>query len=225
MEIKQFTVYMSIQNYSSLTMKKPNFWEKAKFELTKKDKQLGKIIKNYPRDFLFSKSDPFYTLARAIVGQQISVKAAQAVWEKFETKIKVVNSENTLKLHHMSFKSCGLSKQKIKYLKSLATAFANDELQIVYSKSASDDEIIEKLIKVKGIGKWTAQMFLIFNLCRPDVFPEDDLGLIKGICVCYDLEYPITKEDAIKMSQKWKPWRSVATWYFWRSLDPIPVEY
>ena len=206
-------------------MKKPHFWEKAKVELIRKDKQLGEIIKAYPEDFLFSKSDPFYTLSRAIVGQQISVKAAQAVWERFEKKIKIVNPKNTLNLHHMSFKSCGLSKQKIKYLKSLASAFINKELNILGSTTASDEEIIEKLIKVKGIGKWTAQMFLIFNLCKPDVFPEDDLGLIKGICVCYKLKYPIKKEVAIKMSQKWKPWRSVATWYFWRSLDPIPVEY
>ncbi len=206
-------------------MKKPYFWEKAKSELIRIDKQLGKIIKTYPNDFLFTKSDPFYTLARAIVGQQISVKAAQAVWERFEKKIKIVTPKNTLALHYMSFKSCGLSKQKIKYLKSLASAFINKELSILRSKTASDEEIIEKLIKVKGIGKWTAQMFLIFNLCKPDVFPEDDLGLIKGICVCYNLKYPIKKEVAIKMSQKWKPWRSVATWYFWRSLDPIPVEY
>ena len=206
-------------------MKKPHFWDKAKLELTKKDKKLGKIIKTYPKDFLFTRSDPFYTLARAIVGQQISVKAAQAVWNKFERKIKTVNPKNTLRMHHMSFKSCGLSRQKVKYIKSLASAFINDELKILNSKSASDDEIIESLIKVKGIGRWTAQMFLIFNLCRPDVFPEDDLGLIKGICICYDIEYPITKENAIKISRRWKPWRSVATWYFWRSLDPIPVEY
>ena len=206
-------------------MKKPHFWEKEKVELIKKDKQLGEIIKTYPEDFLFSKSDPFYTLSRAIVGQQISVKAAQAVWERFEKKIIIVNPKNTLNMHYMSFKSCGLSKQKIKYLKSLATAFINKELKILESKTASDDEIVEQLIKVKGIGKWTAQMFLIFNLCKPDVFPEDDLGLIKGICVCYNLKYPIKKETAIKMSKKWKPWRSVATWYFWRSLDPIPVEY
>ena len=206
-------------------MKKPHFWEKAKVELIRKDRQLGEIIKAYPEDFLFSKSDPFYTLSRAIVGQQISVKAAQAVWERFEKKIIIVNPKNTLNMHYMSFKSCGLSKQKIKYLKSLATAFVNKELKILKSKTASDDEIVEQLIKVKGIGKWTAQMFLIFNLCKPDVFPEDDLGLIKGICVCYNLKYPIKKETAIKMSQKWKPWRSVATWYFWRSLDPIPVEY
>ena len=206
-------------------MKKPHFWEKAKAELIKKDVRLGRIIKTYPKDFLFSKSDPFYTLSRAIVGQQISVKAAQAIWEKLEKKIKIINPKNTLRTHHMSLKSCGLSKQKIKYLKSLATAFINNELKILDSKTAKDKEIIEELTKVKGIGKWTAQMFLIFNLCRPDVFPDDDLGLIKGICVCYNLKYPITKENAIKMSQKWKPWRSVATWYFWRSLDPIPVEY
>ena len=206
-------------------MKKPHFWEKAKVDLVNKDRRLGKIIKLYPKDFLFTKSDPFYTLARAIVGQQISVKAAQAVWERFEKKIKIVTPKNTLTMHHMSFKSCGLSRQKIRYLKSLSVAFMNKDLEILKSKSASDNEIINELIKVKGIGKWTAQMFLIFNLCKPDIFPEDDLGLIKAICICYDLKYPIKKEEAIKMSEKWKPWRSVATWYFWRSLDPIPVEY
>ena len=206
-------------------MKKPHFWEKAKTELIKKDKRLGAIIKTYPRDFLFTKSDPFYTLSRAIIGQQISVKAAQAVWERFEKKIKIVNPQKTLEMHHMSFKSCGLSKQKIKYLRSLATAFVNNDLKIIYSKNASDNEIIGKLITVKGIGRWTAEMFLIFNLCRPDIFPVDDLGLIKGICKCYNFEYPLKKEEAIKLSLKWKPWRSVATWYFWRSLDPIPVEY
>ncbi len=225
MEIKQFTIYMSIQNYNTQTMKKPHFWEKAKAQLIKKDARLGKIIKSYPRDFLFTKSDPYYTLARAIVGQQISVKAAQAVWNRFEKKIESVTPNNTLSMHYMSLKSCGLSRQKIKYLRSLASAFISKELQILKSKSATDNEIIDKLIKVKGIGRWTAQMFLIFNLCRPDVFPEDDLGLLKGICICYNLEYPISKEYAVKISQKWKPWRSVATWYFWRSLDPIPVEY
>ena len=89
----------------------------------------------------------------------------------------------------------------------------------------TDEEIINELIEIKGIGRWTAEMFLIFNLCRPDIFPADDLGVIKGICICYNIVYPITKERAIKMSEKWKPYRSVATWYFWRSLDPIPVEY
>ena len=206
-------------------MKKPVFWEKAKKELIKKDKQLGKIIKNYPKDFLFSKSDPFYTLSRSIVGQQISVKAAQAVWNRLEKKIRIVNPKIIRDTHYMTMKSCGLSKQKIEYLNSLAIAFLKKDVNPYAWKKMSDDLIIQELIKIKGIGRWTAEMYLIFNLCRPDVFPLDDVGLIKGICNCYNLQYPISREHAIKLSKNWKPWRSVATWYFWRSLDPIPVEY
>ena len=206
-------------------MKKPIFWEKAKKVLIKKDKRLGTIIKNYPKDFLFSKSDPFYTLARSIIGQQISVKAAQAVWERYEKKIEKVNPKNTLNMHFMTLKSCGLSRQKISYLKALSVCFIEKKINPNKWSKYSDEEIISELIKIKGIGRWTAEMYLIFNLCRPDIFPVDDLGLIKGICNCYNIKYPITKEHAIKLSQNWKPYRSVATWYFWRSLDPIPVEY
>ena len=125
----------------------------------------------------------------------------------------------------MKLKSCGLSKQKITYLKNLSDAFIENKIKPKDWKSLDDEKIIEQLIQIKGIGRWTAEMFLIFNLCRPDIFPADDLGVIKGICVCYSLKYPISKKHAIKMSEKWKPYRSVATWYFWRSLDPIPVEY
>ncbi len=206
-------------------MKKPFFWEKAKKDLIKKDKKLGRIIKNYPKDFLFSKSDPFYTLARSIVGQQISVVAAQAVWDRYEKKIKRVSPKNTLNMHFMTLKACGLSRQKISYLKSLSINLIEKKINPDKWDDYSDDQIIEELIKIKGVGRWTAEMFLIFNLCRPDVFPADDLGLIKGICNCYNINYPITKEHAIRLSYKWKPYRSVATWYFWRSLDPIPVEY
>ncbi len=206
-------------------MKKPFFWEKAKKVLISKDKKLGKIISNYPKDFLFSKSDPFYTLARSIVGQQISVKAAQAVWDRLENKVKRIEPNYISKMHFMSLKSCGLSKQKIKYLKSLSSAFIQNKINPDRWKKYSDEDIINELVLIKGIGRWTAEMYLIFNLCRPDIFPADDLGVIKGICNCYNLKYPISKENAIKMSIKWKPYRSVATWYFWRSLDPIPVEY
>ena len=215
---------MSILNLLN-NMKKPIFWEKAKKVLIGKDKKLGRIIASYPNDFLFSKSDPFYTLARSIVGQQISVKAAQAVWERYEKKIKKVNPKNTLNMHFMTLKSCGLSKQKISYLKSLSLCFIEKRINPTHWNKYSDEEIISELTKIKGIGRWTAEMYLIFNLCRPDIFPADDLGLIKGICSCYNIRYPITKEHAIKLSQRWKPYRSVATWYFWRSLDPMPVEY
>ena len=206
-------------------MKKPIFWEKAKKHLIHKDRRLGKIIRSYPSDFLYSKSDPFYTLARSIVGQQISVKAAQAVWDRFEKKVKKVKPKNVIKLHHMKFKSCGLSKQKISYLRSLSQTFLEKKVNPSLWYNYADEQIISELVQIKGIGRWTAEMYLIFNLCRPDVFPLDDLGLMKGICNCYNLEYPLDKIKAEKMSQRWVPYRSVATWYFWRSLDPIPVEY
>ena len=128
-------------------------------------------------------------------------------------------------MHFMSLKSCGLSRQKIKYLKSLSSAFIQNKISPEKWKKYSDEDIINELVLINGIGRWTAEMFLIFNLCRPDVFPADDIGLLRGICKCYNLNYPIKKEVAIKMSEDWKPYRSVATWYFWRSLDPIPVEY
>ena len=125
----------------------------------------------------------------------------------------------------MTLKSCGLSRQKINYLKSLSDAFIKKDIDPNNWSKLPDEVIIDQLIRVRGIGRWTAEMFLIFNLCRPDVFPIDDVGLIRGICKCYNLNYPISKDYAIILSEKWKPWRSVATWYFWRSLDPIPVEY
>ncbi len=160
-------------------MKKPYFWEKAKKFLINKDKRLGKIILNYPKDFLYSKSDPFYTLARSIVGQQISVKAAEAVWIKFEKKVKKVTPKNTINLHHMSFRACGLSRQKITYLKSLSLAFINKDINPINWQNYSDEKIIAELIKIKGIGRWTAEIYIIFNICRTYIFPSDDLGLIK----------------------------------------------
>ena len=205
--------------------RKPKFWIKAKKELCLKDKKLRKLINMYPKDFLYSKSDPFKTLARSIIGQQISVKAAQSVWKKFESKCKYVSPQEVTKLHYMTLKSCGLSRQKISYLKCLSNAFIDKTLMPNTWEKLKDEEIIYQLTKVKGIGRWTAEMYLIFNLCRPDVFPANDIGVIKGICKCYNLKYPITTHRAITLSRKWKPWRSVATWYFWRSLDPIPVEY
>ncbi len=206
-------------------MKKPDFWDTAKKDLIKKDKILGNIIKNYPDDFLYTRSNPFYTLARSIVGQQISVTAAQAVWNRFEKKVVSIKPHKVREMHYMSLKSCGLSKQKITYLKSLSNAFLEKKIHPRKWVTLENEDIINELVQIKGIGRWTAEMFLIFNLCRPDIFPVDDLGLIKGICNCYKLKYPITKDHALKISKKWQPWRSVATWYFWRSLDPIPVEY
>ena len=205
--------------------KTPIVWENAKKHLKDSDKNLEKIIELYPNDFLFSKSDPFYTLARSIIGQQISVKAAQAVWDKFEKKCEKITAKKIKSLHYMSLKSCGLSRQKISYLKNLSDAFILKKIRPKSWNKKNDEEIISELILIKGIGRWTAEMYLIFNLCRPDILPLDDIGMIRALCKCYNLEYPITKKKLIKISNKWKPFRSVATWYLWRSLDPIPVEY
>ena len=205
--------------------KPPIFWQKAKKALSAKDKKLSRIIESYPDDFLFSKSDPFFTLARSIVGQQISVKAAQSVWDKLEIKIKKIKPDIILKTHSSTLKSVGLSRQKVKYLKNLANAFIEKKIKINLWDKMSDEEIVQDLIQIKGIGRWTVEMFMIFNLSRADIFPLDDIGMIKGLCKLYKISYPTEKEKIIKIGKKWKPYRSVATWYLWRSLDPIPVEY
>ena len=210
---------------SNTLYKPPIFWEQGKNYLIKKDQKLGSLIKSYPNDFLFTKSDPFLTLARSIVGQQISVKAAQSVWNRLEIKIKKVTPQNIKKMHSNSLKSVGLSRQKVQYLKNLSDAFNNKKIKIKLWSKMSDEDIIQDLIQIKGIGRWTAEMFLIFNLCREDIFPLDDIGMIKGLCKIYQLNYPINRDKVVKIGNRWKPYRSVATWYLWRSLDPIPVEY
>ena len=205
--------------------KPPIFWQKAKKVLSNKDKKLSKLIESYPLDFLFSKSDPFFTLARSIVGQQISVKAAQSVWDKLEFKIKKINPKIITTTHTSTLKSVGLSRQKVKYLKNLADAFIEKKVKVNMWDKMNNEEIVQDLIQIKGIGRWTAEMFLIFNLCRADIFPLDDIGMIRGLCKLYKIPYPTDREKIIKIGEKWKPFRSVATWYLWRSLDPIPVEY
>ena len=205
--------------------KPPIFWQKAKKALSAKDKKLSKIIESYPQDFLFSKSDPFFTLARSIVGQQISVKAAQSVWDRLEAKVIKISPKIIIKTHSNILKSVGLSRQKVNYLKNLANAFIENKIKLNMWNKMTDEEIIQDLIQIKGIGRWTAEMFLIFNLCRADIFPLDDIGMIRALCKLYNIPYPTNRELVIKIGEKWKPYRSVATWYLWRSLDPIPVEY
>ena len=205
--------------------KPPIFWQKAKKVLSNKDKKLSKLIESYPLDFLFSKSDPFFTLARSIVGQQISVKAAQSVWDRLEIKIKKINPKVIVKTHSNTLKSIGLSRQKVNYLKNLADAFIEKKIKINMWDKMNNEEIVQDLIQIKGIGRWTAEMFLIFNLCRADIFPLDDIGMVRGLCKLYKIPYPSDREKIIKIGEKLKPFRSVATWYLWRSLDPIPVEY
>ena len=204
--------------------KPPYYWYRAKKFLSKKDKKLAKIINKYD-GYLVSRNDPFYSLCRSIIGQQISVKAADSIWLKFEKIIKKIKPINLIKLSNAKLASIGLSRQKILYLKIIAKEFLNKTLDIKTLQKMSDDEAIKNLVRIKGIGIWTAQMFLIFNLKRSNIFPFSDIGLIRAISRNYKKEYPLKRDELDYFKNKWHPYSTVATWYMWRSIDPVPVEY
>jgi len=205
-------------------MTKPKYWEAGRKYLIKKDKILANIIKKYP-GHLKSRKDPFFSLCKSIVGQQISVQAANSVWKKFELKLKKIKPENVLKLTSRQLATCGLSRQKIIYLKILAKKFKNKEINIRKMKKMNDDQAIQHLIVVKGIGRWTAEMFLFFNQLRPNIFPIQDIGLLRAISKNYKISYPPNKTQLDRFNKKWSPYCTVATWYLWRSIDPVVVSY
>ena len=208
-----------------LTLTNKN-WLLAINNLKKKDKILKKIINKYNKsEKITSKKNAFYTLAKSITGQQISVKAANAIWTQLEKKIKKINPNNILKIKRNEIKKCGFSKQKVNYILNLANFFIKNKKIEKKWKKMDDKKIIEDLIRIKGIGKWTAEMFLIFYLLRPNIFPIADLGLHKAISINYKTKYPLQKLEIKKFKKKWSPWSTVATWYLWRSLDPISVKY
>jgi len=200
-------------------------WLLAINNLKKKDKILKEIINKYKSEKLHSKKNAFLTLAKSITGQQISVKAANSIWQKLEEKIKKVNPKNLLKLKKHEISKCGYSRQKVNYLFNLANFFEKNKKIESKWKKIEDEKVIESLTKIKGIGRWTAEMFLIFYLLRPNVFPSGDIGLIKAISINYNLKYPLKKTEISIFKKKWSPWATVATWYLWRSLDPIPIKY
>jgi DNA-3-methyladenine glycosylase II len=204
---------------------KPEYWDRAKRALARKDVVMAAIIRSRPKVFLMRRGEPFLTLARAIVGQQISVKAAQSVWDKVVLCVGEVTPENVLAKPRPQLRACGLSDRKTEYIADLAQHFADGSIHMHRWPEMSDEEIIAELVQVRGIGRWTAEMFLIFNLLRPDVFPLDDLGLQKGIRLAYFKKRAVSLKTMRKLGESWRPWRSVATWYLWRSLDPVPVEY
>jgi len=204
---------------------KPDYWDRAKRALSKNDPVMAAIIRSRPRVYLQRRGEPFLTLARAICGQQISVKAAQSVWDRFCLCVGTVDPQSVLKQDRKLLRACGLSDRKTEYIADLAQHFADGKIHVHRWPQMSDEEIIAELVEVRGIGRWTAEMFLIFNLLRPDVFPLDDLGLQKGIRVAYFKGRKISLNRMKKIGETWRPWRSVATWYLWRSLDPVPVEY
>ncbi len=211
---------------------RPAFWAHAKRRLRAADPTLSTIIARHPRVRLVSRGDGFTTLARSIVGQQISVKAADSVWARLLERCPDISPPQLLRRRTSTLRSCGLSERKVEYLRALARQFADGHVDLRHLAGQPDDAVVNCLMDIRGIGRWTAEMFLIFNLLRPDVLPLDDLGLLKAISRHYFDGEPTAgllrgagREKVMQLGARWAPYRSVATWYLWRSLDPVPVEY
>jgi DNA-3-methyladenine glycosylase II len=202
---------------------RPEYWLRAKRALARRDDVLGRIIRAHPRIALSRRGEAFTTLARAIVGQQISTRAAQSVWDRLLAASPDMDPAAVARLRMTRLRACGLSGRKAEYIRDLARHFADGRIDAARWDPMPDEAIIAELVAVRGIGRWTAEMFLMFNLLRPDVLPLDDLGLRKAVGLHYDIE-PAPAAVRV-LAERWRPWRSVATWYLWRSLDPVPVAY
>ena len=203
----------------------PDYWLRAKRALARRDPVMAGIMRAYPRIAMRSRGDPFHTLARAIVGQQISLKAADTVWTRFCAAAPTLAPTEVLAAGIEKLRVCGLSGRKAEYLHDLARHFADGTIHVQRWPEMGDEAVIAELVQVRGIGRWTAEMFLMFNLLRPDVLPVDDLGLQRAASLHYRRGRPIAIGALRALGERWAPWRSVATWYLWRSLDPAPIEY
>jgi DNA-3-methyladenine glycosylase II len=207
----------------------PGYWDDACRHLSRRDRVMKKLIPRFGEARLQSRGDAFTTLARSITGQQISVKAAQAVWDRFVATVGGPSTKlapkNVLAISVSELRAAGMSQRKAEYLLDLAQHFDGGRVHIAMWPEMDDQAIIDELVAIRGIGRWTAEMFLIFHLMRPDVLPLDDLGLLKGISTNYFSGEPVSRAEAREVGEAWAPYRSVATWYIWRSLDPLPVEY
>ena len=203
----------------------PDYWQEACTHLVAKDRVMKRLIPQFGNACLQTGGDAFTTLARSIIGQQISNKSAQAVWDRFVQLPRKMTPANVLKLKVDDMRAAGLSARKVDYLCDLALHFDGGAVHVKSWESMDDEAIIAELVAIRGIGRWTAEMFLIFYLMRPNVLPLDDLGLIKGISENYFSGDPVSRSDAREVAAAWAPYCSVATWYIWRSLDPLPVEY
>jgi DNA-3-methyladenine glycosylase II len=204
---------------------RPEYWDKACADLVKRDRILKKLIPKFGPVHLINRDDPFTTLARSVVGQQISVSAAQAIWKRVEGACPTLAPQQFIKVGPAKLQSCGLSKRKSEYILDVAQHFVSGALHVDSWTSMEDEAVIAELTQIRGIGRWTAEMFLIFNLSRPDVLPLDDLGLIQAISVNYFSGEPVTRSEAREVAANWEPWRTVATWYMWRSLYPVPADH
>ena len=202
----------------------PDYWEKGKKELKKIDKNIKKIIELYEFPSLTTRENMFYTLIRSIVGQQISVRAADTIWDKIVNEAKEIRPEIIYSMDENTMRDCGLSKRKVEYMKAVSEKWLNGYDKINWHE-LSDEAVTEKLVEIRGIGKWTAEMILIFTLMRPDIFPIGDIGAIRALEKIYNKGQKMNKEQIEEIVKKWKPWRTIATWYLWRSIDPVPVQY
>jgi DNA-3-methyladenine glycosylase II len=202
-----------------------DYWIRAKRALAQADPVLARIIRAHPRIALEPRGEPFHTLARSIVSQQISVKAAASIWARVCAVAPRMRPEEIADARLAKLRTCGLSTRKAEYLGDLARHFVAGTLHPTAWEHLDDEAVIAELVQVRGIGRWTAEMFLMFNLLRPDVLPIADLGLQRAICLHYYKGRKVSLRTMRRTASAWAPWRSVATWYLWRSLDPLPVEY
>ena len=203
----------------------PAYWNKATKHLTRVCPTMGGLIKQYKGEYLTAREDGFFTLVRAVVGQQISTKAADAIWARLVKKVHPLTPEKLARTREKTLRVLGLSAQKVAYVQNIARFFAENHIDSAYWEARDDAEIIKELTGIKGIGTWTAEMFLIFHLTRPDVFPVKDLGILKAIDLHYTGGKRLKPKEYIAFAERWAPYRSVASWYLWRALDPVPVAY
>jgi DNA-3-methyladenine glycosylase II len=207
----------------------PDYWDEACKHLAKRDRVMRKLIPRFAEGRLQSRGDAFTTLARSVVGQQISVKVAQTVWDRFTALVDGASPSlqpaSVLAVDSARLRAAGLSARKVEYIADLARHFEAGAVHVRQWQQMDDEAIIEELVAIRGIGRWTAEMFLIFHLMRPNVLPLDDVGLLKGISVNYFSGEPVSRAEAREVGDAWAPFCSVATWYIWRSLDPLPVAY
>jgi DNA-3-methyladenine glycosylase II len=208
----------------------PAYWDDACRHLVKRDRVMKKLIPQFGDARLQSNGDAFTTLARSIVGQQVSTKSAQGVWRKLVAAVdgpdvELLQPAAVLQLAPEALRGAGLSARKVEYLSDLAHNFSSGAVHVGQWHGMDDEAIIEELVAIRGIGRWTAEMFLIFHLLRPNVLPLDDPNLIRGISENYFSGEPVSRAEARELGEGWAPYRSVATWYIWRSLDPMPVSY
>ncbi len=204
---------------------KPKYWNKGKIYLSNKDKVLKKLIQTYKNEYLNINSNYFHSLINSIIGQQISVSAADSMKTKFFKLKKNITPVTVIKLSTVDLRKCGLSRQKILYIRNISKFFLQNKKFIKNISEYSEEEIYKNLIEIKGVGNWTIHMFLMFSYGSSNIFPTGDLGLLKSISKLYNIPLPISERKLKLLNKKWSPFCSQATWYLWRSLDPITVNY